>query len=501
MSTMISADPGMHEDGPSPAAVEPNAALGLPVPARTSSRIWEHRYVAAAIVVDATAAGIASLAAFTIRPGDEALATTAYLVLSVALPVAWVIAIGLAGGYQRRYLGIGPDEFNRVALGALGLTSAVGIYAVATSTSIARGYVVMALPLAAIMTSVGRYALRKHVHRERSRGRFQHSTIVMGHRSGLDAFIRHLERSTHHGYDVVGACVPDGETDRQPIRGVPVLGTFRDVTRLVGATESDTVAVVSTSDLDGDALRQMSWELAPRGTSVVVAPSVVDVVGPRMSMRPVEGLPLLHVDQPALSGVKRVVKQSYDPIVAAVVMAVLSPLFLALAVAIKVDSPGPIFFRQTRVGRMGEEFSIYKFRTMVVDAEARKGDLSHLNESSGPLFKMREDPRVTHVGAFLRRTSLDELPQLMNVLFGQMSLVGPRPHLPEEVALFGEDFRRRLLVRPGMTGLWQVSGRSDLSFEESVRVDLRYVENWSLGLDIFIAWKTVSVMVRGSGAY
>jgi lipopolysaccharide/colanic/teichoic acid biosynthesis glycosyltransferase len=178
-------------------------------------------------------------------------------------------------------------------------------------------------------------------------------------------------------------------------------------------------------------------------------------------------------------------------------------VLLAIGLLIKLDSPGPALFRQVRVGRLGEQFTIFKFRTMVADAEARKQEIAHLNESDGPLFKTRRDPRVTRLGAFLRRTSLDELPQLLNVVLGSMAIVGPRPHLPEEVALFGAEFSRRLFVKPGLTGLWQVSGRSDLSYEESVRLDLRYVENWTLAMDLFIIWKTLGVVLRGSksGAY
>lgn len=473
----------------------------LPSLPRTSPRTWERRYVAAAVASDALSAAVAGLVAYIVRFGNQTESSQAYLGLSVLLPVFWVVAMGLAGAYERRHLGIGPEEFNRVTLGAFGGIAAVGVLSWATDAQIARGYVAIALPVAGMLTLAGRYALRKHIHQERARGRFQHRTIVLGHRSGVANLVTHLKRSTFHGYEVVGACLTAGDATAGPIADTPVLGTLGDIVSLVESTGADTVAVVSTSDLDGDDLRRLSWSLATTGASVVVAPGVTDVVGPRMAVRPVEGLPLLQVEQPIFGGLKRVVKQTYDPIAAAVALVLLSPVFLAVAVAIKADSKGPVFFRQTRVGRMGTEFKIAKFRTMSVDAEERKSDISHLNEGAGPLFKMRNDPRVTRVGAVLRRTSLDELPQLFNVLAGQMSLVGPRPHLPSEVAMFGSEFQRRLLVSPGMTGLWQVSGRSNLPFDEAVRVDLRYVENWSLALDVFIMWKTISVMLRGSGAY
>jgi exopolysaccharide biosynthesis polyprenyl glycosylphosphotransferase len=219
-------------------------------------------------------------------------------------------------------------------------------------------------------------------------------------------------------------------------------------------------------------------------------------------MRPFIGLPLLHVEEPEFAGFKRVVKGAMDRLAAGLAVLLLVPVLGAIAVAVRLDSPGPVLFRQTRIGRGGREFTMLKFRTMVVDAEARRGDLLALNQNAdGLLFKMADDPRVTRVGRVLRRFSVDELPQLFNVLSGRMSLVGPRPPLPAEVALYDDSVRRRLLVKPGLTGLWQVSGRSDLTWEESVRLDLRYVENWSLLLDIMILWKTGFAVVRARGAY
>jgi exopolysaccharide biosynthesis polyprenyl glycosylphosphotransferase len=207
------------------------------------------------------------------------------------------------------------------------------------------------------------------------------------------------------------------------------------------------------------------------------------------------------VDHPELAGVKRAVKSVFDKTCAAVALLVLAPLFAVIAMSIRLADHGPVFFRQTRIGKDGRGFTLYKFRTMVPDAEQRKSQLAARNEADGVLFKIRRDPRVTRQGAWLRRWSLDELPQLINVLIGDMSLVGPRPALPEEVACYGGHMRRRLVVKPGLTGLWQVSGRSDLSREEAERLDLHYVENWSLALDLQVLWKTGSAVIRGAGAY
>src|SRR6266700_3917297 len=265
---------------------------------------------------------------------------------------------------------------------------------------------------------------------------------------------------------------------------------------------TDAVAVTASSGLGPERLRWISWQLEGTKTELIVSPGLIEVAGTRLQVRPVSGLPLLQVEAPRVSGFHRLFKGAIDRLVAGVALLVLSPLLIAITVRIRTTSHGPAFFRQTRVGRDGSTFTILKFRSMYLDAEDRKESLAAYNEANdGLLFKMRDDPRITRVGAVLRRYSLDELPQLVNVLLGSMSLVGPRPPLPSEVAQYGVDVRRRLLVKPGLTGLWQISGRSDLSWTESVRLDLRYVENWSLALDLMILWKTARVVLKPNGAY
>ena len=253
--------------------------------------------------------------------------------------------------------------------------------------------------------------------------------------------------------------------------------------------------------MDGVRLRSLAWELEKTGTDMCVSPALLDVAGPRTTIRPTAGLTLLHVDHPQLSGFRLVLKGLFDRCAAAAALVMLAPVMAALAATVWLHDRGPALFAQVRVGKDGHSFRMYKFRTMVVNAEKQRADLQASNDSNGVLFKLRRDPRVTTVGAHLRRLSLDELPQLFNVFLGHMSLVGPRPALPDEAALYAEHVRRRLVVKPGLTGLWQVNGRSDLSWEESVRLDLRYVENWSFALDLQILWKTISVLVRRSGAY
>ncbi len=274
---------------------------------------------------------------------------------------------------------------------------------------------------------------------------------------------------------------------------------LHDALRKTGA---DTVAVGAWSDLSQSDLRRLSWQLEGSGVDLVVAPSLTDVAGPRIHIRPVSGLPLLHVEEPEFSGIRRLLKNTVDRTVALVALLMAAPLLLALAIVVRVTSRGPAFFKQERVGTDGERFTMYKLRSMYVDAEQRLADLRALNQhGDGVLFKMKDDPRVTPVGKYLRRLSLDELPQLINVVKGDMSLVGPRPHLPEEIAAMDTDTLRRLAVRPGITGLWQVSGRSDLTFQEAAALDTYYADNWSLAGDLAICAQTLKAVVSGRGAY
>jgi exopolysaccharide biosynthesis polyprenyl glycosylphosphotransferase len=312
--------------------------------------------------------------------------------------------------------------------------------------------------------------------------------------------VRELRRDQYHGLTVVGACVAR-PSECAKVAEVPVYGGLDDVPAAVRAFGADTVAVLACPEMDGVKLRELAWELEKTGTDLCVSPALLDVAGPRTTIRPTAGLTLLHVDHPQLSGLPLLLKDLFDRCMAALMLILLSPLMAALGATIRLSDGGPALFTQVRVGKDGRVFRIYKFRTMVVDAERRKAQLVASSDTDGILFKLRKDPRVTAVGAHLRRWSIDELPQLFNVLLGDMSLVGPRPAVPDEVSEYADHVHRRLVVKPGLTGLWQVNGRSDLSWEESVRLDLRYVENWSFALDVQILWKTFSALMGGRGAY
>lgn len=463
---------------------------------------WVSRYVRTALVADFACSFSACLIALFGRfPDVNGRGVLPYQVLSVLLPFCWIAAVAIARGYEPRFIGVGSEEFRRVFNAGVTLIAAVAFVSYASKTDLARGYVVVALPLAIFLDLLARYALRRRLHWRRGRGECMSRVVAVGHPDAVADLIRMFRREVYHGMDVVAACTPDGSADGGTLDGVPVLGDLADAAGVVDRAAADAVAVLACPEMDGATLRRLAWRLEKTATELCVAPALMDVAGPRTTIRPIAGLPLLHVEHPELAGGKRLVKSLVDRAGALLAMMVLSPAFLAIAAAVKVTDRGPVLFRQTRVGRSGTEFTVLKFRTMVPDAELRRAELTLRNEHDGVLFKIKDDPRITPVGHWLRRNSLDELPQLINVLFGEMSLVGPRPPLPEEVAQYGDDVRRRLVVKPGITGLWQISGRADLSWEESVRLDLRYVENWSLTLDLQILWKTIGAVMRGSGAY
>jgi exopolysaccharide biosynthesis polyprenyl glycosylphosphotransferase len=470
---------------------------------------WAAHYVRLLLGADLAAGLTAGFVAFGARfRADVTPYNRGYLVLSLLLPLALAGSLGLNRAYERRFLFVGTDEYQRVLRAGMALVAATALTSYAFNVRLARGWVVIALPLATLAGVGLRFAIRKQLHRARRRGECMRRVIVVGHELAVVAITRQLRRERYHGLAVVGCCLPprssreDQLPGRDPYEGLPpVHGTFDDLADAVSTARADTVVVLSCPELDGPVLRRLAWRLERDEVDLIVASSLVDVAGARTTIRPVDGLPMLHVEHPNLSGGSRMVKTAFDRLAAGLLLLLAAPLTLALAVAVRASSPGPVLFRQVRVGKDGREFVMYKFRTMFTDAPARLAEIRHLNEHDGVLFKVRNDPRVTGLGRWLRRCSLDELPQLANVLLGQMSLVGPRPPLPEEVAVYPDDVRRRLAVKPGLTGLWQVSGRSDLSWEEAVRLDLRYVENWSFSLDVVILLRTLSAVCRASGAY
>ena len=472
-----------------------------PVRGLSVSRVadWATAYVRNLIILDACCALAAGLLAFEVRFGRGKFGGSAYLWLAVGLPVLWRIALELAGAYDVRFIGVGSDEFRRVINSGISLTAAVAVLSYATKTDVARGYVVVALPSMTIFDLLGRFKLRKRLHRLRSFGKCMRKVVVVGHSDVIAQLATALRRHTYHGLSVVAACVVG--PDQAAIDGIAMVAGVGSIVDVVERCQADTVAVLACPEMIGARLRDLAWTLEKTGTDLCVAPALLDVAGPRTTIRPIAGLPLLHMDHPEFTGMRWLVKSAFDRITATVAMALLLPVLALLALIIKLYDGGPALFRQTRVGKNGRPFTLLKFRTMVVDAEQRKNELLARSDGDGVLFKMRKDPRVTQIGGLLRRFSLDELPQLLNVLIGDMSLVGPRPALPEEATLYADHVRRRLAVKPGITGLWQVNGRSNLPWDEAVRLDVSYVENSSFVLDLQILWKTWAAVTRGDGAY
>src|SRR5665647_119645 len=422
-----------------------------------------------------------------------------YTVFSAGLIVGWLLMLRLHGAYDHRILGHGPEEYKAVATASFQLFALVAIASYVLRLEVARGYVAMAMPAGIFDLLVARWLWRKWLTMHRAQGQMSRSVLVVGDRGHLVGLIRVLNSVPAAGYHVVAACC--GDAGQGFIGEVPVLGEESEAAETARRIGVDTVACTSSARFDAGGLRHLGWALEGRDVDLVVVPRLTDVAGPRVLTRPVAGLSLLHVEAPVFAGPQLAAKTAIDRCAAAAGLIFLSPLFAVLALRIRHNDGGPVFFRQERIGKSGMSFPMLKFRTMVVEAEAMLPSLLDQSEGQGPLFKLRDDPRITPIGAKLRRYSLDELPQLVNVLRGQMSLVGPRPLPPREVDTFGDDVRRRLLVKPGITGLWQINGRSDLSWDESVRFDLYYVENWSVMSDLMILWRTGRAVLHSSGAY
>jgi exopolysaccharide biosynthesis polyprenyl glycosylphosphotransferase len=473
--------------------------------AAAAAQAHKRSYLRRVVIVDVLLITVAVLVAYLARfRGDGPGTGVPYLAVGIGLIALWSLVLLWNRCYDDRAVGYGADEYRRVIGGSLKLAGGVAIAAYVADFQVARGFLGIAFIAGTVLLPAGRWVMRRSLHRERHHDRgWSRRVLVVGDASHVLELSHQLRREWYAGYRVVGACIPDALIAPEPqhLDGVPVVGSFRNILEAAAAVSADTVAVTGSTELTGRRLRRLGWQMEGTGIDLVLAPTLTDVAGPRIHTTPIAGLPLIHVESPEFRGTRKWIKGIFDRISAGLGLILLAPLFLLIAVAIKIDSRGPAFFRQKRVGLRGTEFDVLKFRSMVVDAESMVSTLADHNESDGLLFKMRSDPRVTRVGALLRRWSLDELPQLINVVKGEMSLVGPRPPLPTEVAWYDQDVARRLLVKPGMTGLWQVSGRSDLSWEESIRLDLYYVENWSLATDLTILWKTAGAVLGSRGAY
>jgi exopolysaccharide biosynthesis polyprenyl glycosylphosphotransferase len=454
--------------------------------------------------VDATVVVLAVLAAAWLRyhlPGSQGYAADGGLVRSFAalITVTWMGLLAARHTYSVRLFGAGLGEYETILVSSLLAAGTIGFFCYVTKSDLSRWFVVLAFLLGTAGLLLNRWAARTVLYALRRRGRLVRRVVVVGGESGIGEVLTVLERDRHIGFRAVGICTSDaamsGEDD------LPVLGLTHDIRRVCEANGADTVLVARGAYSSSEALRRVSWELEGSDIEMVVVPSLIDFAGPRIRFTPVAGLPLIHLEQPQAGRARGMLKRVVDLTGASFLMLLAGPFMAALALAIKLEDGGPVLFRQRRVGLNGEVFSCLKLRSMRRNAAELEAGMRTEQGHDGALWKMQHDPRVTRIGHFIRRYSLDELPQLINVLLGEMSLVGPRPQQEWEVALYTRAAERRLLVRPGMTGLWQVSGRSDLPFEEAVRLDLYYVENWSVFADLEILVKTLRAVVRPQGAY
>ncbi|ASN51476.1 sugar transferase [Sinomonas sp. R1AF57] len=460
---------------------------------------WPRRYGLALRVVDtAVVLATLSVAAASVADSPSALA------LLAALAVIWPVALGAYRSREPAVFGAGAEEYRRVATASVHIVALLALVVVLSGVATPPALVATMLPLGVVGLLAGRWASRRWLTHERANGLCLTPAVVVGEPEDVRYVIRRIAAAAGAPYNVLGAALPGGrrgQTLAVDAERVPVLSSIDDVVRTVALKKAAAVIIAGPVPGGNQYVRELGWRLEEHDAELVLASSLTNVAGPRIHWRPVQGLPLMEVDLPQYSGGKHLVKRGMDIVLSAAALAVLAPVLGVLALIVRLDSPGPVIFRQERVGRGGTPFTMLKFRSMVHDAEARRTALAEQNEGSGVLFKMRTDPRVTRCGRWMRKYSLDELPQFVNVLMGDMSLVGPRPPLPREFGAYESYTFRRMLIKPGITGLWQINGRSDLEWDDAVRLDLYYVENWSLTGDLMILWRTLKAVITPVGAY
>lgn len=458
----------------------------------------------ALVVLDGLMIALASLLAAQLReilPFRQGFELSGlHTLVTVEIPVAWLIGLLISGAYNHKWLGFGMAESNRLLIGSLGTCAAVGVGAYLMAFDLSRGYFVFLFAVGIPLLMVERWAMRRLTNTLRARGFLLTDIVLAGRPSHVVELITVLRRERWLGYRVAGLLLPEGS--QNPTFGeIPVLGTPQDAVQVIEQTHARAVIFGDGSFDCAANFNLVARQLEDLEAQTIVVPALADVCAARLQTRPVAGIPLVFVDRPQAARAGSFAKRLFDVVGSLLALVVFAPLLLVVSVLIVLDDRGPVLFRQKRVGFNGRLFTCYKLRSMCVNAEARLAELAAQNEGSGVLFKMARDPRVTRVGRFIRRYSIDELPQLFNVLKGEMSLIGPRPALPSEVDNYEEYVHRRLAVRPGMTGLWQVSGRSRLSWDETVRLDLYYVDNWSMVQDLRIVLRTIGAVLRPAGAY
>lgn len=462
---------------------------------------WYPRFRSMLVGGDTVVVVAAVTLSYLVRFGASAPTTDfSSFVEAAVVAIVWLLALSLIGSRESSVLAAGPEEYRRVMASSLYAFGALAIGSYLFQADISRFCFLMALPLGTFLLLTFRWIARGSLSSSRKQGKNMAPAIIVGSPSRVERAVRELNRRQEYGLVPSAACIVGSDRTQAPLERtwLPQVA-MKQIPQL--AVNGDYSSVVVAGGLASEQLRDLAWSLERSEASLVVFSEIVDATGPRLTFQEVAGLDLVHVTPPRFTGWELHAKRAFDIVFSVLALVLLSPLFLMIAIAIHRDDPGPIFFRQQRIGLNGRPFTIHKFRSMSVDAESRLALLRARSMSDGPLFKMDDDPRMTRVGRALRRYSLDELPQFWTVLRGNMSVVGPRPHLEKELDEFPDEGLRRLLIKPGITGLWQVSGRSDLSLEDSIRLDLRYVQNWSLLGDVVIIMKTARAMFIPQGAY
>ncbi|WP_010204435.1 sugar transferase [Salinibacterium sp. PAMC 21357] len=473
-----------------------------------SGLVWARAYEKKLLITDAWIIALTMIVALLTRADVNRIPQ---FLLAIS-PLMWLGVIGIAAIWlvllqifhtrDRRVIGTGADEYKLLITASMVTFGLLSVTLLIVEAGYPGKWAVLTIAGGVIVLLVSRWLWRRWLTRQRRLGRALSRAVIVGTRTEVDYVVSKIKGNLIAAFAVVGVLAePDAEGSAKPGSSARYEFGARQVAETAAELGADAVIVAGDHGCGNDFIRNLAWELEGTAAELILASRLANVAGPRIHFRPVEGLPLIHVEIPQFDGGKHVVKRGLDIVVSAIALIVLSPLFLFLALAVRLDSPGESFFSQVRVGRNLETFRMFKFRSMVSDASIKLAGLVEQNEGSGVLFKLKNDPRVTPFGRFIRKYSLDELPQIWNVLKGEMSLVGPRPPLPSEVSAYEGAVNRRMYIKPGLTGMWQINGRSDLNWEDSMRLDLYYVENWSVVGDLVIMWRTFKVLVRPVGAY
>lgn len=481
--------------------------------------LWRYIYVAALVAVDVLVMLLSLVICFAFNPGAYDTVTRAMPIWAFLLAycVIGLLCLAFAGAYHRHVMAEGYELYTKLINAAIFTIVLASCVAFMLNLQLPRTALIIAPLVGLVCELVARWMMRCLLHHHRRRGECKYTTVIVGSSEGINRTLRLMRRNSALGYMPVAVCpiAPDPRMDDAyvvtnfvadpDIEGADKLRVLSFGSRFARTIERMGVQEVYIADVlsrDSKLLHAMSLAIESLGIELAISVSLADVGGHRLHLRNSAEQQVLIASLPQYRTTTYVIKRIIDIVLSAVALVVSSPIMLGVAIAIKLDDGGPVLFKQTRVGIHGKPFTMYKFRSMVTNAEEIKAKLAaESGQTDRFIFKLKDDPRITKVGKFIRKTSLDEFPQFFNVFKGDMSLVGPRPALPDEVARYGSLYSTRLLVKPGITGPWQVSGRSDLSQEQSEFLDVSYIENWSITGDLAILAKTVMVVFRGTGSY